>query len=79
MMNPPERTPEEILEYSLNRSPEDIAQDVNKGLEMVGRERFAAMQMALYDAMGNGCPCSVCYAIRSIYESAANDPEVGYE
>jgi hypothetical protein len=71
-MNPPERpkrTPEEILEYCQNRDPEDMARDVVSGVKVVGAERFAAMQIALQDALTNDCACSVCYGIRTVYES----------
>lgn len=63
------RTPEEILAYTQSRDPEDMARDVVKGVEVVGAERFAAMQIALQDALTNTCKCSVCYSIRAVYES----------
>jgi len=63
------RTPEEILAYTQNRDPEDMAQDVVRGVQVVGAERFAAMQIALQDALTNDCKCSVCYSIRAVYES----------
>jgi hypothetical protein len=68
-MEYPKRTPEEILAYTQNRDPEDMARDVIKGVEVVGVERFAAMQIALQDALHNDCQCSVCYGIRAVYES----------
>ena len=71
-MEYPKRTPEEILAYTQSRDPEDMARDVANGVRIVGAERFAAMQIALQDALNNDCACSVCYGIRSVYESVVN-------
>jgi|HubBroStandDraft_2_1064218.scaffolds.fasta_scaffold560344_2 hypothetical protein len=68
-MDKPRRTPEEILAYTQNRAPEEMASDFLTGVRQVGPERFAAMQIALQDAVTNKCECSVCYSIRSVYES----------
>jgi hypothetical protein len=71
-MEYPKKTPEEILAYTQSRDPEDMAQDVVRGVQIVGAERFAAMQIALQDALTNNCQCSVCYGIRAIYESVVD-------
>jgi len=72
-MEYPKRTPEEILAYTQSRDPEDMARDVVKGVQVVGAERFAAMQIALQDALTNNCACSVCYGIRTVYESVTGE------